>query len=139
MLGNTTFRIGQFEVIYSSVTGNDTMAILPTGSGKTLCGIIPALIRPGITFVFVPLVSLIESQVAEMQRMQIDAVRCPLSGDLDKMDVMNRITGQESTVKFVFCTPESYSKGQVMKGILKKLEKQNRIYQFIVDEAHCLS
>jgi hypothetical protein len=138
-LGNSTFRIGQFEVIYSSVTGNDTMAILPTGSGKTLCGIIPALIHPGITFVFVPLVSLIESQVAEMNRMQIRSVRCPLSGDEDKQHVMDEIRAENSTIKFVFCTPESYSKGQIMKTILSSLEKHKRIYQFIIDEAHCLS
>src|SRR6266700_3906043 len=65
--GYEDFRPGQIDVVAAVLGGNDTLAVLPTGGGKSLCYQVPELVRPGLTVVISPLISLMKDQVDAMQ------------------------------------------------------------------------
>ena len=83
--GYEGFRNNQEEIIDSLLEGNDTIAILATGGGKSICFQIPALIKNGITIVITPLISLMQNQVEELKQRKIKAEY--ITSEMDYMEI----------------------------------------------------
>lgn len=130
--GFTEFRPGQFEVVRDVVSGKDTIAILPTGIGKSLCFQLPGYMSSGIVLIISPLVSLMEDQVAIMKRngeKQVVALNSFLT-----FKEKTRIVRSLDAYKFIFISPEMLLQQNVMNE-LKKIT----ISLLVIDEAHCIS
>jgi len=130
--GYDHFREGQQEIIQSILTGKDVLAILPTGSGKTLCYHLPAILLDGLTIVISPLVSLMEDQVTQMKAKGDKAVAhiSSLISPDERKDILRNI----EKYHLIFLSPEMVS----IPYIKRVLARQN-IRLFVVDEAHCIS
>jgi ATP-dependent DNA helicase RecQ len=131
--GFRSLREGQEEVIRSVVEGRDTLAIMPTGAGKSLCYQLPGTQLPGTTVVVSPLLSLMKDQVDKLQELGIDAaqVNSTLTSK-EETDVLEEIRKEQRD--FIFVTPERLAQ----PGFLETLGR-NRIDVFVIDEAHCIS
>ena len=130
--GYDQFRTGQEEVIRDVTAGHDTIAILPTGSGKSLCYQLPAYIMNGTVLIISPLVALMEDQVAFMKRTGEKRV-VALNSFLTYAD-RRRIIEQLASYKFIFISPEMLLQINVAEKI-----KKIHIALIVVDEAHCIS
>ncbi|MDW2334392.1 RecQ family ATP-dependent DNA helicase, partial [Vibrio sp. 1069] len=133
VFGYQTFRDGQQEVIESAVEGKDSLVIMPTGGGKSLCYQIPALVRSGITLVISPLISLMKDQVDQLKANGV-AAECVNStmGREELLSVYNRMhSGQ---LKLVYVSPERV----LMRDFIERLENLP-LAMIAVDEAHCIS
>ena len=133
-----TFRLrrlrpGQREVIESVLAGRDTLAIMPTGAGKSLCYQLPALKMPGTTVVVSPLIALMKDQSDKLEDHGVDAaaVNSTLT-ERERRATLQRIRRGEAEI--VFTTPE-----QLLKPTFVDKLKANRVDLFVVDEAHCIS
>ncbi len=131
--GLTQFRPGQEDVIRSIVAGKDTVAIMPTGAGKSLCYQLPALHLPGTTIVVSPLISLMKDQCDKLNELGVTARQVnstirdsEIAGFLDEI--------RSGGVDFVFATPERLENTEFLETL-----RRIRIDLFVVDEAHCLS
>jgi ATP-dependent DNA helicase RecQ len=131
--GIVDLRPGQQEVIESILQGHDTLAIMPTGAGKSLCYQLPALKMPGTTVVVSPLISLMKDQVGKLEDAGVAAaeVNSTLS---DKEEAQTLENIERSNREFVFATPERLSDPDFIATL-----KQNTIDLFVIDEAHCIS
>lgn len=128
----STFRQGQKEVITSILGGHHTVAMLPTGTGKTLCYQLPAYFLQGSVIIVSPLLSLMQDQVEQMNirgEKNVVAINSFLSYS-EKQFVLNRL----DQYKFIFVSPEMLHVDHIMER-LQKL----KISLFVVDEAHCIS
>jgi ATP-dependent DNA helicase RecQ len=131
--GFRSLREGQEEVIRSIVEGKDTLAIMPTGGGKSLCYQLPGTELPGTTVVVSPLISLMKDQVDKLQEKGIDAaqVNSTLS-TVEEREILEEIGKQKR--EFVFVTPERVTQPEFLETL-----KTNTIDVFVIDEAHCIS
>jgi ATP-dependent DNA helicase RecQ len=131
--GFRTLREGQEEVIRSVVDGRDTLAIMPTGAGKSLCYQLPGTSLPGTTVVVSPLISLMKDQVDKLHELGIAAVQVnsTLSAS-EERQALDEIRQEKR--EFVFVTPERLAQPEFLA-----LLRQNRIDVFVIDEAHCIS
>lgn len=131
--GLKTFRKGQWEIISSILAGQDTLAVMPTGRGKSLCYQLPAIYLKGITVVVTPLISLMRDQVSAMRERGISA-GCIHSGQTlgDKQDVFREMADAESYLLYV--SPE-----RVQMDGFRTWVQQAPISLFAIDEAHCVS
>jgi ATP-dependent DNA helicase RecQ len=131
--GFDTFRSGQEEVITTLLSGESAAAIFPTGSGKSLCYQLPALLLPGLTLVISPLIALMKDQIDSLKKQGIAAERLDSSLDADSYrDAINNIrTGQ---LKILFVAPERMSNERFLNII-----KDQQLSLLAVDEAHCIS
>ena len=127
------FREKQEEIIESVIQGKDTLALLPTGGGKSLCFQVPAMQTEGVCLVISPLIALMQDQVDNLKRKGITAVAINSTMSKRQIDIAldNAIYGD---TKFIYTSPER------LKSILflARLEKMN-INLIAVDEAHCIS
>lgn len=131
--GYQEFRKGQEEIITSILKGEDVLAIMPTGGGKSLCYQIPALILDGISIVISPLISLMKDQVDTIRAMGIEA--CFINSSLSTTEFNEIIRDIENgKYKIVYIAPERLESYEFLNAITK-----NRISQVAVDEAHCVS
>ena len=131
--GFRSLREGQEEVIRSIVEGRDTLAIMPTGAGKSLCYQLPGAQLPGTTLVVSPLLSLMKDQVDKLQDLGIGAAQ--VNSTLTNREESEVLEGiQKEQHEFVFVTPERLAQ----PGFLDTL-KTNAIDVFVIDEAHCIS
>jgi ATP-dependent DNA helicase RecQ len=131
--GFDSFRSSQSEIIASLLEGNDTLAILPTGGGKSICFQVPALMKEGCCLVISPLIALMEDQVQRLQSMGIPA-RAITSGlnQHELEDVLDEcINGK---LKFLYVSPERLET-RAMLSALPDLP----INLIAVDESHCIS
>ncbi|HZO02908.1 MAG TPA: RecQ family ATP-dependent DNA helicase [Burkholderiales bacterium] len=133
-----TFRLrrlrpGQREVVDSVLAGRDTLAIMPSGAGKSLCYQLPALKMRGTTVVVSPLIALMKDQSDKLEEHGVDAaaVNSALSAR-ERREALRRI--RERDAAFIFTTPEQLENPE----FLKKL-KAAPIDLFVVDEAHCIT
>ncbi|NCT19077.1 MAG: recombinase RecQ [Flavobacteriaceae bacterium CG2_30_34_30] len=131
--GHTSFRALQQEIIESVLQGKDTVALLPTGGGKSICFQVPALQLEGICIVISPLIALMNDQVDTLNKMGVKALS--LSGnlhynDLDRL-LDNCIYGN---YKFLYLSPERLHQELVQLRIAKM-----NINLIAIDEAHCIS
>ena len=131
--GFETFRVRQETIIRSVMEGVDTLALLPTGGGKSLCYQIPALCMPGICLVFSPLISLMNDQVMHLKKRNISAelLHSGLNNrDIDRI-LDNCTYGQ---VKLLYLSPERLSSEKAMSRLIRM-----NVNLLAVDEAHCIS
>ncbi|EKO3822188.1 ATP-dependent DNA helicase RecQ [Vibrio harveyi] len=133
VFGYQEFRDGQQLVIDAAVEGRDSLVILPTGGGKSLCYQIPALVRSGITLVISPLISLMKDQVDQLKANGV-AAEC-INSTMPReelLSVYNRMhTGH---LKLVYVSPERV----LMRDFIERLENLP-LSMIAVDEAHCIS
>lgn len=131
--GLDQLRPGQHEVIDSVLRRENTLAIMPTGAGKSLCYQLPALRMPGITVVVSPLISLMKDQASKLGNAGVGAaeVNSTLS-TREEASILESI--KQADHEFVFATPERLSDPEFVETL-----KQNRVSLFVIDEAHCIS
>ncbi len=131
--GYQQFRSNQQEIITSVISGHDTLAILPTGGGKSVCYQIPALALPGTTIVISPLISLMQDQVAQLTARGIPAT-CLTSG-LTSYQLQQRQSALAAgEYRLLYVSPE-----RLQSPVLLSLLKRLTIPLVAVDEAHCIS
>src|SRR5699024_5301182 len=129
----TSFRQGQEKAISSILSNKDTMVLLPTGGGKSLCFQIPALIKPGICLVISPLIALMEDQVIALNKKGIKAMH--LAGNMSLPELERRLNNVlYGNFKFLYLSPERLQNEVIQQTILS-LE----ICLIAIDEAHCIS
>ncbi|MEO5953728.1 MAG: DEAD/DEAH box helicase, partial [Chloroflexia bacterium] len=132
--GYTEFRSGQREVLDRILSGNDVLAVFPTGAGKSLTYQLAALSLPGTAIIVSPLIALMRDQVVDLQSRHIggvSAINSTLTGQ-EVEDHLNLLAGGEE--KLLYVTPERCSD----PAFLEHLGKIN-VSLFVVDEAHCIS
>lgn len=133
--GYDGFRPGQAEVIDSILSGHDTLALMPTGGGKSITFQVPALAIPGICLVISPLVALMKDQVKNLQKRGI--LSAFISSEMQHWEILqqldNCILGD---YKFLYIAPERIS-SDLFQGKLKFLSA--KVNFLVVDEAHCIS
>ncbi len=131
--GYNSFKEKQENIIKSILSGNDTLGILPTGGGKSICYQIPALIFDGITLVVSPLISLMQDQVDTLNSLGIAAVYINSTLSFNDMtDVYECIN--RGDYKIIYVTPERFESMEFIERI-----KSENISQIAIDEAHCIS
>jgi ATP-dependent DNA helicase RecQ len=131
--GYSKFREGQAKVIKSILQGNDTLAIMPTGAGKSVCFQIPALLFEGITLVVSPLISLMKDQVDTLVGLGIPASF--INSSLSNKEVDRRIERTAAgEYKLLYIAPERLGADPFLE-----LVKQLKISFLAIDEAHCVS
>lgn len=135
VFGYDSFRPNQKSIIESVLNKKDTLAIMPTGGGKSICYQIPALIFEGITIVISPLISLMQDQVASLEASGIHAVF--LNSSLSFDEYKNAISDiKDGKVKLVYVSPEGLSTDRIRNLFSSE---EITVSCITVDEAHCVS
>jgi ATP-dependent DNA helicase RecQ len=131
--GYTQFRAPQDEIIGNILKGNDTLALLPTGGGKSICFQIPGLIRDGVCIVISPLIALMKDQVENLKKRGIlaEAIYSGMSFQEIDLYLNNALNGG---LKFLYVSPE-----RIKTEIFIERFKQMQVSLIAVDEAHCIS
>lgn len=131
--GYTSFKPMQEEIINSVLNGKDTVALLPTGGGKSLCFQVPALAMEGICIVVSPLVALMGDQVNALKERGIKALKLTGGISFDELNTLldNALYGN---YKFLYLSPE-----RLQQEIVQNYIKQMNVNLIAVDEAHCIS
>jgi ATP-dependent DNA helicase RecQ len=133
VFGFENFRSGQSEVITHILSGSDSLVLMPTGGGKSLCYQIPALVLPGLTIVVSPLISLMRDQVDALVASGVKATF--INSSLDREDLVEIYRGlQDGQFKLLYVAPERLMQVDFIDR-LRNLD----ISLFAVDEAHCVS
>ena len=135
VFGYDSFRPLQKEIISNILQKKDTLGVMPTGGGKSICYQLPSLIFPGLTVVVSPLISLMHDQVASLEATGIHSVF--LNSTLEWEDYLlaaNEI--KQGEVKIVYVSPEGLSTGRI-RELLSSAEVE--VSCFTIDEAHCIS
>lgn len=131
--GYSTFRPGQKEIIETILSGRDTLGVLPTGGGKSICYQLSAIVSPGLTVVISPLISLMKDQVDTLKQLGIPAayINSTVSNQefADTMDQLRR-----GTLKLLYVAPERLDSSSFTSFI-----SQQTISLVAIDEAHCVS
>jgi ATP-dependent DNA helicase RecQ len=131
--GIDQLREGQFEVITRVLAGEDTLAIMPTGSGKSLCYQLPALHLPGITVVVSPLISLMKDQADALAEVGVDTEQLNSAQPQREQEASMEWLAKASK-GIVFATPERLADPEFIATL-----EQHPLALFVVDEAHCIS
>jgi RecQ family ATP-dependent DNA helicase len=127
------FREGQGEVIESILAGNDTVVVMPTGGGKSLCFQLPALMRDGVTIVVSPLIALMKDQVDALHARGLPATF--INSSLDFEEQKERIAGvRRGDFKLLYVAPERFRSNHFVETL-----QRASISLFAIDEAHCIS
>ncbi|MEJ5089591.1 RecQ family ATP-dependent DNA helicase [Sphingobacterium faecium] len=131
--GHDGFRPLQAEIIQSVLEKRDTLALLPTGGGKSICFQIPAMMLPGICIVVTPLIALMKDQVQHLKDIGIQAVAIYSGLKPREVDIIldNCIFGQ---IKFLYLSPE-----RLYSELVQERIKHMPVNLFAIDEAHCIS
>lgn len=131
--GYDEFRPLQSEIVESVVAGKDTLALLPTGGGKSICFQVPAMAMEGICIVISPLIALMKDQVENLQHRGINAVAIVSGMGKREIDIAldNCIYG---SVKFLYLSPE-----RLLSDLVRERVKYMKVNLLAVDEAHCIS
>ncbi len=135
--GYDSFRPGQRQVIDAYLQNQDTLTIMPTGGGKSLCFQLPALIKPGVTIVVSPLIALMQDQVEALQNAGISATFLNSSVSLAEVRDRQRdlLHGQ---THLLYVAPEKLLK-EAFLNFLDVISRGIGIAGFAIDEAHCVS
>lgn len=131
--GYTEFREGQEMLIDSLLNGQDTLSIMPTGAGKSICYQIPALMLPGITLVVSPLISLMKDQVSSLNQAGIHAAYLNSSLTVNQYRMAMQYAAQ-GRYKIIYVAPERLETEE-----FRMFASQAQISMVCVDEAHCVS
>ncbi|WP_283639882.1 DNA helicase RecQ [Mesonia mobilis] len=129
--GYDQFRPQQKEIITNVLEGNDTLVIMPTGGGKSICYQLPALLFEGVTLVISPLIALMKDQVDGLNANGIEAEYFNSSQDsLKQQEILDQVA--QKKLKLLYVAPESLS-------ALNDILKESYISCIAIDEAHCIS
>ena len=134
VFGFSGFRPGQREAVAAAVAGHDVLVVMPTGSGKSLCYQLPALMRADLTLVVSPLVSLMQDQVQALERVapgKVALVNAQQDAAANRGALDRAVSGR---ARLLYVAPERFSS----PGFLERI-RQAKIGLFVVDEAHCVS
>ena len=131
--GYDAFRPLQEEIIQSVLDGKDTLALMPTGGGKSLCFQVPAMMSEGICIVISPLIALMQDQVQQLKHRNISAIGIFSGMHKNQIDIAldNCIYGD---IKFLYVSPE-----RLQTKLFIERAKQMKINLLAIDEAHCIS
>ena len=131
--GHYAFRPMQESIIQSVLNDKDTLALLPTGGGKSVCFQVPGLVRQGLCLVISPLIALMKDQVEQLRKRNISAVAIHSGMRRDEIDLLlnNAIYGD---IKFLYVSPE-----RLQTELFIVRVRQMKVSLIAVDEAHCIS
>ena len=132
--GYDAFRPMQQEIISSALEGRDTLALLPTGGGKSVCFQVPALMRDGLALVVTPLVALMKDQVQNLEDRGIKAVAVHSGMSRRDVDLAFNNAAYDPDCKFLYLSPE-----RLNTDLFKSYCNLLPISFIVVDEAHCIS
>jgi len=131
--GHAEFREGQAAAIQAVLSGSDVVLVMPTGSGKSLCYQLAALMLPGTTLVISPLIALMKDQVDALERRGIAATF--LNSSLDGGEMASRLAGvRTGRYKLVYIAPERFRNQRFVDALAEA-----QVGLLAVDEAHCIS
>src|SRR5262245_15012746 len=131
--GHTSFLAGQQDLVQAALDGRDVLAVMPTGSGKSLGFQLPALLLPGTTLVVSPLISLIKDQVDELNRRGIRAAALHSMMPTEaRQQVLHALRHGE--IRLLYLAPERFASDRFLRTL-----REVPIATFVVDEAHCVS
>src|SRR3989338_2223667 len=131
--GISEFRPGQEDVVRSILDGQDVLAVMPTGYGKSLCYQMPALLLPGATLVVSPLISLMADQVSALKKLNLPAAFVNSSLSFDEQ-VACLVALRRGDVKILYVAPERFASQRFLSAL-----SDIDVSLFVVDEAHCVS
>jgi len=131
--GYSSFKPGQESLIESILDSKDTVGIMPTGGGKSLCYQVPALLLPGVTLVISPLISLMKDQVDSLNEIGIPSIYINSSLEWSQLE-HNLYLASRGQFKLIYIAPERLESERFL-GILKGLP----VSLLAIDEAHCIS
>jgi ATP-dependent DNA helicase RecQ len=133
VFGFPGFRPGQEEIIGATLRGEDVLAVMPTGSGKSLCYQLPAMACGGLALVVSPLIALMRDQVAQMRELGVSAAALNSSSDgAERQRVVEAL--RDRSLRLLYVAPE-----RLLTGDMLALLKGVKIDFFAIDEAHCVS
>lgn len=131
--GYAAFRTGQEDIIRSILSGRDSLAIMPTGAGKSICYQVPALLLPGITLVISPLISLMQDQVKSLNEAGIHAAF--INSSLTETQISKALDlAAKGVYKIIYAAPERLESDRFLRFAIN-----GEISMVTVDEAHCIS
>ncbi len=132
--GYDQFRLHQEAVIEAALAGKDTLAVMPTGGGKSICYQIPALLNEGVTIVVSPLIALMKDQV---DGLKTNGVAAEFLNSSQSTAEQNRVLNllRQDKLKLCYVAPERISGENALKNLLG----ETRVSLFAIDEAHCIS
>ncbi len=131
--GFAGFRPGQEEIVAAVLSGEDVLAVMPTGSGKSLCFQLPALAREGLTLVVSPLIALMRDQVAQLGELGVSAAALNSATEPSERQRITRAL-RDRSLRLLYVAPE-----RLMREDTLAMLKEARIDLFAIDEAHCVS
>jgi ATP-dependent DNA helicase RecQ len=131
--GFQEFRPAQKQVIDRVMAGENALAVMPTGSGKSLCYQLPALALPGVTLVISPLIALMKDQVDQLSRLSLPAtvINSTVPRDQQRIRLEQAIAGR---IKLLYVAPERFQNDEFRTGLAR-----SKVSLVAVDEAHCIS
>uniref|UniRef100_A0A0R3RRP8 ATP-dependent DNA helicase n=1 Tax=Elaeophora elaphi TaxID=1147741 RepID=A0A0R3RRP8_9BILA len=134
------FRHLQRAVINAVLSKKDCLVVMSTGSGKSLCYQLPAVVMKGIVLVISPLVALIEDQLYQLRKLGIDAAALNQSTGKEEINrVQAALTDPKASLRLLFVTPEKLAKSKRIMNRLEKCNEMKRLKLIAVDEVHCCS
>ncbi len=133
VFGFDSFRPGQEEIVAAVTRGDNVLAIMPTGGGKSLCFQLPALLRDGLTVVISPLIALMRDQVRGLRDAGVEAHALTSGNTEEETDAAFRAL-QEGRCRLLYLAPE-----RLASGSAQRMLRQAGIGLIAVDEAHCVS
>ena len=131
--GFDAFRPGQERLIVSVLSGRDTLGVLPTGGGKTLCYQLPAFMMSGLVLVVSPLISLMQDQVDRARRLGLRAGSLTSQDTREAQERCQRLL-RHGQLDLLFCSPERLESAR-----LRKILRASPVSLITIDEAHCIS
>jgi len=133
VFGYDDFRPGQWEVIEAALAGRDVFAVMPTGSGKSMCYQLPALVAGGLTLVVSPLIALMRDQVGQLLRAGVAAASLnSMNSESEAAEAWDKLNAGD--LRLLFVSPERLA-GEGLVGRLRRLG----VTRLAIDEAHCVS
>src|SRR5208282_3401344 len=133
VFGFSAFRPGQEDVLAATLEGKDVLAVMPTGSGKSLCFQLPPIVRGGLTLVVSPLIALMRDQVAQLRALGVDAASLNSSSDADERR-RAALGLRDRSLRLLYIAPERLLRDDVLAAL-----KEVSIDLLAIDEAHCVS
>ena len=135
-----TFRPLQLSCINATLARKDTILVMPTGGGKSLCYQLPALVSEGFTLVVSPLISLMEDQLMAVRRLGIESRLLKTSVPREEINrVHAAMTDPTGSLRLLYVTPERLAKSKRFMSKLEKAYEQGRLSRIVIDEVHCAS
>ncbi len=133
VFGFDAFRAGQEDIVQALLAGEDVLAVMPTGSGKSLCYQLPALVLGGLTVVVSPLIALMRDQVRQMRAYGVQAASLNSSNDIEQNRRVNNLL-LDGSLRLLYVAPERLTRPDTVS-----LLRDAQVRLLAIDEAHCVS